>query len=323
MKTNDFKILNKFNIKSAVLSDCPMWLKKWIAEVLKVIRLENRRNNDNNRPNLQTTSRLQNLVITVDKIKSSCDITGLREPYILLNQQNVLQYLWGEDDYSIKSQLKSLFQLTSINCNLLEESALTHNDARYNLLRVKDFLKEVRPNKWIGTGISDILHLIAHTKVFFYEKKYGSFNSLEPSFYNLKNFVMNRNGQEIVYSQKKYSGLYIHGQLSHWFKQNIEDPDVSYRSAKCGILQLCSIKSAKDCNYSNELRNKLLNHIRNKPSSNWQTISKSGMPWNCFKSKAKILGSPMFDAEYENDKKILLKVLDQIDKPVNEQIYRM
>ena len=32
------------------------------------------------------------------------------------------------------------------------------------------------------------------------------------------------------------------------------------------------------------------------------------MPWNGFKNKAKVLGSPMFDAEFLGNKEILIRV---------------
>jgi hypothetical protein len=62
------------------------------------------------------------------------------------------------------------------------------------------------------------------------------------------------------------------------------------------------------------MRDLLLKSIREKPSTPWPP--KFGMekaPWCNFANKAKVLGSPMFDAAYFGDMSLLYRCLDCIN----------
>ena len=119
--------------------------------------------------------RLQNLVMTVDKIKY-CLGSQSYPPFDILDAEGIVAHLWSRKEHSIRSQLFDLYKHNPTICGLLMQETDDLAEARKKLLEVRDALRNISTDQWITQGVSDLLHLIAYTKLFVVEKRYKSFN---------------------------------------------------------------------------------------------------------------------------------------------------
>ena len=306
-------ICEKFCIRGAVLENSPDWLKVWIALVLGVVEQEVECIKIEIYKNTTIESRLQNLVMSVDKAKYCMERSSNHAPYRLLTDEEVTEYLWGNSDTSIKQQLKKLLAELGLETRLVELEMASQKEARMQILKVRDYMKEKYSQTWKGEGISDILHLIAYTKVFFYELGYSSFESDAVSIRHCEVKKSSQNSGIFKSLSKKYSALHIHGTLCGWYKQTVEKPAASLSADKRGTLTLSCIEKPGDMEYSSSLKKMLIGHLREKPYSSWPTKQHTRYPWGSFTNRAKVLGSPMFDSIYLEDKNLLTTALDSID----------
>jgi hypothetical protein len=270
-------LLECFSIKDAVLKDAPDWLKSWTCMVLKSVSEELEIISDPYNKRFTKESRIQNLVITIDKVKyclnclTNSDVLSSPPPMALFNSSEVLAYLWGEDNFSIKNQLKFLItqnpdflklfsdspqQQEIINNLSIECTDIYH--AKCLLLAIRDLLRELDPINWITSGIADILHLLAFTHIFFRENQYPNFVSepVEIRYCDLMKVPPKDKIFSDVYGKesKKYSSTHIQGTLIGWFKQTVEKPGASLSADKRGPVTISSIYYAKEGPYTSEVR---------------------------------------------------------------------
>jgi hypothetical protein len=114
--------------------------------------------------------------------------------------------------------------------------------------------------------------------------------------------------------KKKYSAFHIQGTLSGWYKQTVEKPASSLSADKRGTLSVSSLENPPDLEYSAKTRSLLLEHLKEKPASAWPAKANCKYPWGNFTNKAKVLGTPMFDACFFDDPEMMLAVLACIDR---------
>lgn len=311
----DQAICEKFYIRNCVLNDCPEWLKIWISLVLLVVEKEIESISLEIYKKIILDSRLQNLVMAVDKIKYCMKRTSDHEPYYLLTPDEVQDYLWGDSESSVRKQLINLFGQLKLDQGILNKKLTTNKDTRLQLLKIRDLLRNTFPNKWKGAGIADMLHLIAYTQVFFIEICYASFESDPVQIRHCE--IMKNSCKTGAFKtlNKKYSALYIQGTMCGWYKQTVEKPAASLSADKRGTMTLACIEMAAEGDYSPKVRKILLDHLRERPHSTWPSRPNVKYPWGNFTNKAKVLGTPMFDATFLEDPCLLQKALDYIDTP--------
>lgn len=314
----DQEICEKFFIRAAVLNNCPEWLKVWIALALQVVEKESASIELEIYKKITIDSRLQNLVMTVDKVKYCMERTSDHEPYRILNATEVVEYLWGNNEISIRWQLKKLFQEIGIEFGLLDVECHSVKEAKKKILRAKDILRKTFPNKWRGQGIADILHLIAYTRVFFAEIPYSSFESDPVSIRHCEVSKATSNYTVFKSLTKKYSAFHIHGTLCGWYKQTVDKPAASLSADKRGTLSVTCIENPPEGDYNPKIRSVLLEHLKERPFSSWPARSNCKYPWGNFTNKAKILGTPMFDSSFFDDSEIVNKTLAAIDLPADK-----
>lgn len=311
------EICEKFCIRNAVLDSSPDWLKIWIALVLEVVEKEVDGIEIEIYKKMTIESRLQHLVMTVDKVKYCMEHSNSHAPYRLLTYKEVIEYLWGNNDTSVRQQLKKLLAELGLPISLTAADCLTHEEIRLQLLRIRDLLRSI-PRTWKGAGIGDIVHLIAYTQIFFYEIGYNSFDS-DSVMIRLCEVKKSNNVTKVFKSlAKKYSAMHIQGTLCGWYKQTVEKPAASLSADKRGTLTLSCIENPADLEYSGKFRTILLGHLKEKPSSAWPTKANMKYPWGNFTNKAKVLGTPMFDSVYLPDSNSLEKTLQCIDVPAEQ-----
>lgn len=313
----DLQICEKFCIRSAVLQNCPDWLKIWIASVLKVIEKEVSGISIEIYKKNIIDSRLQNLVMTVDKIKYCMDRSSNHEPYRLLRPDEIQEYLWGTSDVCVRQQLKKLLTDLGLSTSLTDQEFSSFVDIRRQLLRIRDLLKSSYPNTWKGAGIADVIHLIANTQVFFVEVTYKSFESDSVPIRYCEISKSNTKSGIFRSLSKKYSSLHIQGTLCGWYKQTVEKPAASLSADKRGTLNVSCIECPAEANYSEKLRKILLSHLKEKPWSSWPTKLSVKYPWGNFTNRSRVLGTPMFDAYYLENNEILSQALTSIDIPAD------
>jgi hypothetical protein len=312
--SKESEICEKYFIRNAVLENSPEWLKVWIALVLEVVDKEAKSIQQEIYKKLAIDSRLQNLVMTVDKIKYCMQRTNIHPPYRLLTPEETLDYLWGSGETSIRKQLKKLFQDQSLDFSSLDKDLPSVIEAKKSLLKARDLLRKSLPNMWRGQGIADILHLIAFTRVYFSEIPYSSFESDPVSIRHCEVSKASSNHTIFKSLKKKYSAFHIQGTLSGWYKQTVEKPASSLSADKRGTLSVSSLENPPDLEYSAKTRSLLLEHLKEKPASAWPAKANCKYPWGNFTNKAKVLGTPMFDACFFDDPEMMLAVLACIDR---------
>ncbi|CAG9336216.1 unnamed protein product [Blepharisma stoltei] len=318
------KICYKSHIKSAVLDGCPEWLKVWIALVAQDIDTEIK--------DLQTKmieedyqstfeSRLQNLVISVSKIKYILSKTeSYMPPLKMLNEQEAFNYLWGDEEFSVRSQLLSYrWCKNSPIDKALRKKCLNLDQARRHLLKIRDILRSKDKNQrvWKNTGIADMLHLIAYTQLFFTINEYPEYHSEDftVSLCEVSKEVMDSAPLNEKY-HRTYSSTYILEVLFGWYKQKIGEKNNAFTKEMKGTLCLSSISRAIESEYSETARKNLWSHIEKKPFSSWKNIKSESHPWTkSFNNK--ILGSPMFDSFYSQTN-ALKECVDSIDLPAKK-----
>ncbi|CAG9315773.1 unnamed protein product [Blepharisma stoltei] len=313
----DLEICSKYHIRSAILNKSPEWLKVWISLTVRDIDLEINLLGSEIEKKIALDARLQNLAITIDKIKYCLSKTSLHMPIRVLTSEQALDYIWGNESKSVKNQLLELQQRFSLNIlDLLREDIYELDSARRQLLKIRDKLRIELPTRWIGAGIADMIHLIAYTQTFYKENKYESFES---DLITIHPCEVSKSLTEEVNKtthKKKYSSYYVHGLLNGWYKQCVEKPNAVLASEKRGTVTLSSINGACDLEYCINIRNILLKHLRKRPSSPWP-IKKNKSPWSNYSNPAKVFGSPMLDCFY-SDPEALNRCLNDIDKVESE-----
>lgn len=312
------EICEKFFIRAAVLDNCPEWLKVWIALVLKVVEKESSSIEMEIYKKIAIDSRLQNLVMTVDKVKYCMERSSDHEPYKILIESEVIEYLWGLNETSIRQQVKKLFQDLGLDFSKFDSDCSSVKEAKLNILKLKDVLRKTFPNKWRGQGIADILHLIAYTQVYFTEIPYLAFESDPVSIRHCEVSKATSNYTIFKSLTKKYSAYHIHGTLCGWYKQTVDKPAASLSADKRGTLSVTCIENPVEGEYTEKIRSVLLEHLKERPASSWPTKSNTKYPWGNFTNKAKIFGTPMFDSSFFDDNEIINKTLAEIDLPADQ-----
>ncbi|EFN57451.1 hypothetical protein CHLNCDRAFT_142939 [Chlorella variabilis] len=255
-------------------------------------------------------NRLQNVVITLDKVKMV-----LQAP----NQTD------EELQSAVQRHSAELPGALSKMCSLVMQPALDFADARCKLMQLYEQLRalDVENNGGL-TAVADLLLLYASTLHWFTcERGYKGVTS-PPVPLNLADLALDRTQEQtpaaaaaavaaaaaaVVDSdkllgssnlRKVYRPLYLWGQLSGWFKQTVNDPTASLSAERRGTISLPDVdssfaggKTRYTAKASSTLcdRGDLIDQLDKRPDAMWRT----GTLWS-FRNEAKVYGSPMLDA---------------------------
>lgn len=276
----DVAILEEFSFRTLILETAPLWLMKWTVEILKFIKEENanilenvresHKEDDSEESNeyfeliakTTTDARVQNLVITIDKVKRVLLLMKVSEaPVKKLTEDQVVDYLW-KGEKSVRRQLiallkevlertkneKVIFALTELICNLeksdsskvqkikgkLMETALIISSLR----SIESFRKKVKVKNLVY-----FLKYVSMTEHFFvrnHKYKQAKGEKIEitqreiafTKYDQLREFNLDLDKLDSVVQegQKVYEIDYIFNQLNYWFRQ-IVDKESEARAA--------------------------------------------------------------------------------------------
>lgn len=312
-------LLDKYSIKSSVLNGCPVWLKKWISLALHDIdnQLKKLIESGVNDVTIESTqnSRIQNLVISISKAKYFLINSDSHAPVSILDKKGALKHIWGNEPNSIKSELRQLNKALKINKlkSLLSESIKSLHKAQLQLLKIRDLLRRSGDNNWKFSGLADVLHLIAYTRIFFEIEEYRGFTSDNIKIYRceITKDALNSDPLENFFS-RTYSKTHIHEILLNWYRQKVGGRRKSLTKLMSGYLILPSISEAPRMLYDDHIRIMFLDKIRGNSADSWKLNGNEDFPWNKSFSNSNVLGSPMFD-RYFMDPQAVEKCLADID----------
>jgi len=343
LSPEDQQRLNKHGIGNSLVSDCPPWIKKFFASVLEFVEEEGTAlpyllkdsagyeamEFDEEGAQIQaqgiSANRIVNIAITIDKIKHFLlDHRNLpevnRPPLRKLTHAEVVDNLWNAED-SLRNNLKRCLRDHNIFTTYIQKlmSAKKISGTAEGLNTVKQLFVKIAEalGKLESTvncknhAAGDLLLMYAHTKTFFTSNPYNTVISapLAKEHLNIHYTLLKRKDR----LQKKYKGEFAFGQCMFWMKQTIADPTASLSADRRGTICLpcitCCYSNAKhDMNrtYDQENRDKLLDHIEQRPHEQWSTKFHWKFRWGF---KKKFYGTPWFDAYLERNSEHGKKVL--------------
>mmetsp|Transcript_15545 Transcript_15545/g.28200 ORF Transcript_15545/g.28200 Transcript_15545/m.28200 type:complete len:677 (+) Transcript_15545:2248-4278(+) len=324
---DDQAILSAFNFGRAMLEETPKWLQAWVASTLTFVKKEMQATADEFERRNWRDIRIQNLAITIDKIKYAIksakdDLQNAHSPLIRLSESEVLDHYW-DGESSLKAQLLRSNQDNLDIKAILERSCSSLIEAKKNLLQVRDLLRLQGREEWRFQGVADILHLHAFTQIHFRSNPYKRFTVENIDVRYCDSFKSAPADKELSdvfkIGKKDYSSSYIEGSLVGWFKQTVENPAASLSADKRGSLTLSCISQNMTEPYSEEFRKHLLRHLKERSSASWPSkIENRKTPWSGFTNSSKVHGTPMFDAAYYNNPQLLEECLECIDSSATE-----
>ncbi|CAG9334422.1 unnamed protein product [Blepharisma stoltei] len=327
--SDEIQYIEQFNLDKSLMHEIPEWLKCWTYTTLNYITsyIELRKNDALSNLKAKIEAKLSSELEKIDLLKDSLikelTISLSRARYLLSNipdsnmppiciltEIEVLNYLWGDDCNSIKNQLNTLFEndISVKVQNLTKKPINNLNEARTELLKIKDHLKENQSNNWIYKGIADILHLTAYNQLFFRFNAYQSFTSKNIRLKNceLYNFECSEYYEEE--SNFEYDGEHLHRLLAGWNSRDYAaNKSIMFNGLK-GPLLLPSIQNSQPSFYNEISRIKFLNKIFEAPLVSWSEYEEANL--FIFDEEAKVFGTPMF-YDYVNKNISVLNVCFQ------------
>jgi len=346
LTASDEQILISNHLQERALSNSPVWLKKWCAEILKSIEKEISQKEDEYERKNNYSSYLQNLVLSLDKVKHCLSqhqaaVGSPPCPLEVISEAETAEYLWGRSEGSIRWQLEELYSSIYVDykaavSSLLAAEPKSVEEIRIHLLQFRDFIRGMGKEEWSCQGVADILHLIAYTRFWVRQNLFHCFNSPSVSvrFCDITSTPPSGKSLDDVWmsDKKTYSSTFVEGTLAGWFKQTVEKPHASLSSDKRGSMCLPNldtvISGLSGTIYTPKMRAKLLQHLQTRPQQPWPSKVRENegnrTSWNHYHNQAKVQGSPMLDSAILQDSWESLRLcLQEIDLPADLLVERM
>ena len=335
LNDEDKDLLTKHKIGPSICDGAPSWLLKWGALILRFLDFEKKQltydlvrrypfytveTAGDDAAGIYAT-RLQNLVITMEKLKYCLGQQGqnLQPPLKILSAKEVVKILWNDTDDELGEPIAKTIIKNAMNdmqniavrkqLNKLLQTKIEANEKGLKKLKgeiiieARNLLYTVESTSTKRyTAAADLLTLYAHTQLNFTKVSYTAFTSPPITLRqcDLGDTLRPLKEKDRVVSGKKYNSQYIWGQLHFWERQTIAQPDASLMAARYGPIVLpdaeCCFSSHIN-SYSKAQRNTMIDIFENKPHSQWKTSTH----WR-FKNKYSIFGSPFLDAAYAKSK---------------------
>uniref|UniRef100_A0A7I4A821 CCHC-type domain-containing protein n=1 Tax=Physcomitrium patens TaxID=3218 RepID=A0A7I4A821_PHYPA len=330
------------DLKQAGLGPClldglPQWVIKYAAGIVSYLNFERQRLPDElmkaemlkqtgidiDRQDIEVQTegvynqRLQNLAITLDKVRHILvklygeEASKAPPPLRMLEPHELVKCIWTGKDSIVGELLQCMALHSPEGLADLTKQIQEHNpppggdieeNLRKSLLWLRDTLRKV-PATCMGRhdAAADLIHLYAYTKHFFTNYDYGMVDS-PPILIYACDLGPKHSGAGPYMWRKSYSKNYIWGQLISWFRQTSADPGASLVQDRRGCLMLPDISSCYArtiqhdfrCGYSDKDRKRMILHMETHPQKKW-TRKFTPELWN-FKSDRGLFGSPMLDA---------------------------
>jgi hypothetical protein len=353
----DFARLEEHGFKASLLGSfganadpgsnkLPDWFIKWVSLTLEYIEVEKNllpTTLVEAYPKIYTSTenaeieafgvrdqRVQNLAITVDKIKYILSQEGQSQkpPLRFLSEEEELEFLWtGKNSiatrvYNITAKPVSnqtasrpsnveLASLLESYMSIMHQRPETTVDAKKKLLAISHLLESFdAENQGKGgkrfAATIDLLRMYGNTRQFFRPEKFLGFLSTGVvqkkhvkycAAKKPKNFSsLNDDDCIAPKAGKKYNAGFLWGQLIFWYKQTIYQPDASLSAERRGTISLPDVESSKGSSgYKNHQRKAQIEQLKTKPDAMWKT----GTIWS-FRNESKTYGSPWMDAALAN-----------------------
>ncbi|KAL4455403.1 hypothetical protein ABPG74_012555 [Tetrahymena malaccensis] len=302
LNEEDEILLEQYSFRSNIRENSPKWLQKWAALVLRIINQEydlfleelvdaekkkvqkeesllnltqEQVNQKIDLPYLKylaqsrKDARIQNIVISIDKIKYYTNqINDLSPPLLNMQNDQLLENYWIKTENTLKDDLLEVLQQVHskvINYQLVEYAHIIISNAtkkiqifqkfgqfdhgllvvRVVVLIISDFFLQMKNCNLQSDALSLILHFHAFTHKYFKTHSYKKFTSEEQiiqkeDIINVELFDEDQQGniQEFTaYSDKKtYTSLFVWGQLNMWYKQSVTNPATTLSLERRGPL---------------------------------------------------------------------------------------
>ncbi|GMI74776.1 SET domain protein 2 [Hibiscus trionum] len=342
----DYLELGRAGLGSCLLGGLPDWLVSYSAHVVRFINFERTklpeqilRHNleekrkycidisldaERNDAEIQAegvyNQRLQNLAITLDKVRyvMRCvfdDPKRAPPPIERLSPEEAVSFLWKGEGSLVEELLQCMApHVEDETLNDLRSKIQAHDPSRSDnilkelqksLLWLRDEVRNLPCTyKCRHDAAADLIHIYAYTKCFIRVREYKAVTS--PPVYISPLDLSPKYSDKFTGLQeycKTYGENYCLGQLIFWYNQTSVDPDSSLFRVSRGCLSLPDIgcfyskvqKPSKHRVYGPKTVKFMLSWMEKQPQRPWP----KDRIWT-FKTSPKILGSPMLDAVLNN-----------------------
>ena len=361
MSEADYKRLHKFGFRSSLLgalgssqapstSDAsdlrlPPWLVKWVSLTLSYVEEEEKllpselvkhfpTIYNQERAEIEskgvTDQRVQNLAITIDKLKRILMEPGQAHhpPLCFLSEKAHIDHLWTGPQSIARRAYKIILgafkqiekviatdpegykhlqeTITKIDVLQNADPPATVKEAQERLLTLSNLLKAVDTMcKAQFTAMIALLRMNAFTERFFSNSNFVTVTSsevmqkkhiqhMDNSRHTMSLLEKLESTDVIPGTGKRYNQTFVWGQLIYWYKQTIYEPNASLSAERRGTVSLPDVESSRKL-FSADQRGQLVQWVKEKPEALWRTNT----IWS-FRNAAKIYGSPWLDAVMKN-----------------------
>ncbi|KAH1098656.1 hypothetical protein J1N35_015577 [Gossypium stocksii] len=342
----DYLELGRAGLGSCLLGGLPDWLVAYSARVVRFINFERTklpeqilRHNleekrkycidisldaERNDAEIQAegvyNQRLQNLAITLDKVRyvMRCvfgDPKKAPPPIERLSPEEAVSFLWKGEGSLVEELLQSMApHVEDETLNDLRSKIQVHDpswsdnilkELQKSLLWLRDEVRNLPCTyKCRHDAAADLIHIYAYTKCFIRVREYKAVTS--PPVYISPLDLSPKYSDKFTGLQeycKTYGENYCLGQLVFWYNQTSVDPDSSLFRASRGCLSLPDIgcfyakvqKPSRHRVYGPKTVKFMLSWMEKQPQRPWP----KDRIWT-FKGSPRIFGSPMLDAVLNN-----------------------
>ncbi|XP_022742735.1 histone-lysine N-methyltransferase ATXR3-like isoform X2 [Durio zibethinus] len=342
----DYLELGRAGLGSCLLGGLPDWLVAYSARVVRFINFERTklpeeilRHNleekrkycidvsldaERNDAEIQAegvyNQRLQNLAITLDKVRyvMRCvfgDPKKAPPPIERLSPEEAVSFLWKGEGSLVEELLQCMApHVEDDMLNNLKSKIRAHDplgsdnilkELQKSLLWLRDEVRNLPCTyKCRHDAAADLIHIYAYTKCFLRVREYKAVTS--PPVYISPLDLGPKHADKFTGLQeycKTYGENYCLGQLIFWYSQTSVEPDCSLVRASRGCLSLPEIgcfyakvhKPLRHRVYGPKTLKFMLSWMEKQPQRPWP----KDRIWS-FKTTPKVFGSPMLDAVLNN-----------------------
>jgi len=341
------KELQNSGIGPSLISNTPVWFRKYFLSVAKFIEnevelLQNHLLTDasirkeyaydqegaKNEAQGVRNTRITNVAITVDKLKhvmySKKNASRLNKPPLRkLNPKEVIKHLWDDKDSLVNLLIRCL-DFHDIDSETIKGIAsMQVPKDKKGLKKVSELLENISKElrKMTPTrnckhhAAADLLYLYSQTKNWFTSEPYVAFVS-EP----LEKGRLGGHYNSLKSSSKlckQYQQQFVWGQLMFWMRQTIEKPNASLSAERRGTICLpdvaCCYSQSPEKGltriYDKDTRNELFKKVRKNPEQPWSTKWHWKFRWGF---RRRFYGTPWFDAILNDEKGTFEKLMKNL-----------
>ncbi|KAF3777531.1 Histone-lysine N-methyltransferase [Nymphaea thermarum] len=344
---DDYDDLGKAGLGTCLLSGLPDWLITYSAHLVRYINFERTKlpeeilkhnleekrkffsdiclEVEKNDADVQAegvyNQRLQNLAVTLDKVRYVLrsvfdDPSKAPPPMQKVSPKDLVSLLWKGEGSLVEELLQCMAPhldsdlLNELKSKIRARDPTSSDDVKRELRRSLLWLRDEMRNlpssyKCRHDAAADLIHMYAYTSSFFTVREYKSVTS-EPVYISpldLGPKYADKLGSGFQEYRKTYGESYCLGQLIYWHNQTFSDPDSHLARARRGCLLLPhpssfyvrNQKISRKHVYGQRTLRLMMSIMEKQPQRPWP----KDQIW-VFKSTQLLYGSPMLDAVINN-----------------------